>query len=104
MRRLFDQLPLLHHSEAIGSHGVVAVFELLQQATDPDFEELVQIAGGDSQKFHAFEQWIAEISSLFEHAPIEFQPRCFAVQKGGAAARYSSDHIVWVERFLLFAR
>ena len=93
VRRFFDQFPLLHHSETVGSSGVVAVFELLQQAADPDLKEFVQVAGRDGQKFHAFEQRIAEVSSLFEHAPIEFQPRGFAVKKGGAIAQSLPNHI-----------
>src|SRR5713226_4819309 len=94
MSRVFDQFPLLHHSEAVGSGGVVAVFELLQQSAYPNFKEFVQIAGRDGQKFHAFEQRIAEIPSFFEHAPIKFQPRFFAVEEGGAIAQSLPDHIV----------
>ena len=93
MGRVFDQLPLLHHGEAVGSRGVVAVFELLQQAADTDLKEFVQVAGGDGQKFHAFQQRIAKVSRFFKHAPIEFQPRCFAVQKGGAITWSLSSHI-----------
>ena len=93
VRRFFDQFPLLHHSETVGSSGVVAVFELLQQATDPDLKEFVQVAGRDGQELHAFQQRIAEVSSLFEHAPIEFQPRGFAVKKGGAIAQSLPNHI-----------
>ena len=93
MSRVFDQFPLLHHSEAVGSHRVVAVFKLLQQAADPDLKEFVQIAGRNGQKFHAFKQRIAEIPSFFEHPPIKFQPRFFAVQEGGAIAQNLPDHI-----------
>src|ERR1700692_527552 len=94
MSRVFDQFPLLHHSEAVGSGGVVPVFELLQQAAYPDLKEFVQIAGGYGQKFHAFEQRIAEIPGFFEHARIKFQPRFFAVEEGGAIAQNLPDHIV----------
>src|ERR1700675_2855431 len=97
MSRIFDQFPLLHHSEAVGSGGVVAVFKLLQQAAYPDLKEFVQIAGGYGQKFHAFEQRIAEIPGFFEYAPIKFQPRFFAVEEGGAITQSLPDHIVKVE-------
>src|SRR5882762_5586685 len=93
MSRVFDQFPLLHHSEAVGSHRVVAVFELLQQAAYPNLKEFVQIAGGDGEKLHAFEQRIAEIPSFFEHAPVKFQPRFFAVEEGGALTQNLPDHI-----------
>ena len=51
-----DQFPLLDHGQAVGRGRVVAVFQLLQQAADPDFEEFVEIAGRDRQEFHALEQ------------------------------------------------
>jgi hypothetical protein len=71
----------------------VTIFELLQQAAYPDLKEFVKIAGGDGQKFHAFEQRIAEIPGFFEHAPIKFQPRCFAVQEWGAIAQSLPNHV-----------
>jgi hypothetical protein len=66
---------------------------LLQQAAHADLKKFVQIAGGDSQKFHAFEQRIAKIPGFFEHAPIKFQPRFFAVEEGGAIAQSLPDHL-----------
>ena len=102
--RVFDKIPFLHHSEPVGRSGVVTVFELLQQAADPDLKEFVQIAGGDGQKFNAFQQRIAEIPGFFEHAPIKFQPRCFAVQKRGTIAQSLPNHMVKVESRLLLGR
>src|SRR5258708_21200751 len=92
MSRVFDQFPLLHHGETVGSGGVVAVFELLQQAAYPDLKEFVEITGGDGQKFHAFEQRIAEIPGFFEHAPIKFQPRFFPVEEGSAISQSFPYH------------
>ncbi len=97
---VLDQFALLHHGEPVGSGGVVAVFELLQQAADPDLEEFIQIVGGNGEKLHAFEQRVTEISGFFEHAPIKLQPRCFAVKKGRAMAWSLSNHVVKVERRL----
>jgi len=91
--RVFDELPLLQHSEPVGSSGVVAVFELLQQAAYPDLEELVQIAGRDGEKLHSFEQRVAQIPGFFQYAQIEFQPRCFAVQEWGAIAQSLPNHV-----------
>jgi hypothetical protein len=72
----------------------MAVFELLEQAAYPDLKKFVQIAGGDGQKFHPFKERIAEIPRFFEHAPIKFQPRFFAVEEGGAITQNLPDHIV----------
>src|SRR5260370_40702229 len=52
------------------------------------------MAGGYGQKFHTFEQRIAEIPSFFEYAPIKFQPRFFAVEEGGAIAQILPDHVL----------
>ena len=71
----------------------MAVFELLQQAADPDLEEFIKVAGGDREKFDALEQRIADIGGLFENAPIKFQPGSFAVQERSAAVRRWSTHI-----------
>jgi hypothetical protein len=71
----------------------VAVFELLQQAADPDFEKFVQVAGGDGKKLHPFEQRITDIVRFFEHAPVELQPRGFAVEKWSAIAESLPNHI-----------
>src|SRR3981081_948902 len=93
MSRAFDQFPLLPHGQAVGSGGVVAVFELLQQAAYPDLKEFVQIAGGNSQKFHPFKQRITERPALCEHAPIKLRPRFVAGEEGGAIAQNLPDHI-----------
>ena len=79
MSGVLDQLPLLRHGEAVGSSGVVTVFELLQQAANPDLKKFVQIAGGNGQELHPLEQGIAEIRCFFQHPPIKLQPRRFAV-------------------------
>jgi hypothetical protein len=71
----------------------VAILELLQQATDANLEKFVEIVGGDGKKFHTFEQRIARISGFFEHPPIKFEPRGFAVEKGRAVAQRLSSHI-----------
>ena len=44
---------------AVGARLAIAVFDLLQHACQADFDELVQIAGGDGEKFHPLEQRIA---------------------------------------------
>src|ERR1700724_2996860 len=99
MSSVFDQFPFLHHGETVGSGGVVPVFKLLQQAAYPDLKEFVQIAGGDGQKFHAFEQRIAEIAGFFEHAPIKFQPRVFAVEESGAITQSLPNHSVKIVKW-----
>ena len=90
--RMVDQFALLDHGQPVGSGGIVAVFELLQQAADPNLEKFVEVAGGNGEKFHPFEQRIAEIVRFFKHTPVELQPRGFAVEKRSAIAESLPDH------------
>ena len=76
-----DKVALLDHGQAARSARVLAIFELLQQATDTDLKELVKIARRNSEKLHALEKRIIRVLGLFEHARVKLQPRLFAVQK-----------------------
>src|SRR5581483_8651514 len=57
----------------------VAVFDLLHQAGDADLKELIQIVGADGEKLQPFEQGIGFVLRLFQHTPVELQPRKLAV-------------------------
>ena len=59
---------------AIGARLAIAVLGLLHQAGQANLDELVQVAGGDSQKFHAFQKGIAGIAGFFEDALIKVHP------------------------------
>ncbi len=68
--------------------GVVAGQPGVDQLHDPgdaDLEELVEVAAGDGQELDALEQRVGLVLGLFEHAPVEPQPRQFAVQVQGRA-------------------
>ena len=52
----------------------MAVLDLLQKAGDANFDEFVEIARRDGEKFHALEDRIARIARFFQHALVELQP------------------------------
>ena len=58
---------------------VMAVFNLLQQASHANLEKFIEVAGGNGQKFHPLQKRIAGVFRFFQYAPIEFQPRFFAI-------------------------
>ena len=60
-----------------GSTGRLELF--LQEAGDADFEELVEVAGGDGKELHALQQRIAFILGFLQHTPVERQPGDFGV-------------------------
>src|SRR5678815_3646225 len=45
-----EQFPLFEHRQPIDTGLVIAIFQLLEKAGDPNFEELVKIASGDGKK------------------------------------------------------
>ena len=49
------------------------------QAGDPDHVEFVEVAVGDRQKPHPFEQRVSRIPRLFEHALVEREPGQLAI-------------------------
>jgi hypothetical protein len=50
------------------------MFDALEKTGNANFHELIQVAGGDGQKFHTLEQRIIFIAGLFEDAPVKLQP------------------------------
>jgi hypothetical protein len=66
---------------AIRSRIFDAVFDLLQEACDAHFDEFVQIARSDSEKFHALEERILGVARFFQYALVELQPGKMAIQK-----------------------
>jgi hypothetical protein len=58
-----------------------AVFDLLQKACDAHFDEFVQIARSDSEKFHALEERILGVARFFQYALVELQPGKMTIQK-----------------------
>ena len=92
VRELRDQLRFLLRRAAVGAGFGLAVFNALHQATHADFEELVQIAGGDGEELHPLQQRIARVLRFLQHTAIERQPRGFAVQHQGRIIQGTPDH------------
>src|ERR1700726_524093 len=66
---------------AIGTRVPDTMLHLLQKTGDTHFDEFVQIARGDGEKFYALEQRILGILRFFEDALVELQPGKMTIQK-----------------------
>jgi hypothetical protein len=55
---------------------------LLHQPRDADLEELVHVAGEDRQELGAFQERVACVAGLVQHAPVELQRAELAVDVG----------------------
>ena len=77
--------PLLMREPAIvGQLRQAAVFfQALQYAGNANLDEFIQIAAGDGEKFHLFQQWVGGVVSLFQHSAVEEQPAFVAVDVTG---------------------
>jgi len=71
---------LLGERQTIGASLVVAVLDLLHHRRYPNLEELIQIAGRDSQKLQTLQKRIPVILGFFKHTPVEREPRGVAVE------------------------
>ncbi len=76
-----DQFELSTGSQ---SDGVVTSLSLAidhLQPADSDHEELVQVRRGDGEELESFEERVARVGRLVEHALVEFQPTEFSVDE-----------------------
>ena len=79
------QEPRPHRIEGLsGAHPVrcgvgAAGRDLLLQAGDADLEELVEVAGEDGQEAGSFEERVALIDGLEQHAIVELEPGQLAI-------------------------
>jgi len=60
---------------------MIPVLHLLQKPGHAHFHKLIQIAGSNSEKFHAFKQRIRRIASLLQHPLVKLQPGKVAIEK-----------------------
>jgi len=60
---------------------IEAVLNALEQAGDADLDEFVQVAGGDSEKFDAFEEGVGGVLGFFEDALVEAHPGLVAAEE-----------------------
>ena len=72
----------LRGGHAVGPRRLVARGDAALEGGHPDHEELVQVRAEDGEELHALEQGHARVLSLFEHAPVEFEPRELPVHEG----------------------
>src|SRR5580700_8254295 len=80
MGQLRKHIPLCGERETIGTGLVIAVLDLLHHGSDPNFEELVEVAGGNREKLQPLEKGVTLVRRLFKNSPIKGQPRGVAVQ------------------------
>jgi hypothetical protein len=79
--------PRGHRGHRLGGREIVGPGRRLPrvhaplQGGNPDHEELVQVRAEDGQELHPLEQRHGGVLRLFEHAPVEVQPRQLAIQK-----------------------
>ena len=77
---------------AVGVGLGVAVFNALHQAGLADFDEFVEIAGGDGQELDPLEQGIGGVLGFFEHAPVEVHPGFVSGEKEALLRALRSGH------------
>ena len=67
--------------EAIRASLGRGAFDLLFEAGDPGFKELVQIGAEDAEELHAFQQRGGWIKGLLQHTMVELQPAHLPVEQ-----------------------
>src|SRR5581483_8877517 len=75
-----NPLTFFQAGQAIRPRLGISVLDLLDQAGHADFEELIQVAGGDGEEFQAFQQRIVRVLRLFQYPVVEGEPGRFPVQ------------------------
>ena len=63
-------------------------FDLLFEARDADFEELVEVRADDAEELHPLQQRVGWVERLLQHAMVEFQPAQFPVDEVSRAERH----------------
>ncbi|MNV09457.1 hypothetical protein D3C71_999470 [compost metagenome] len=74
-----DARQRLMRLQTIGARLFTGEGDLLLQAGNANFEELVQVAGEDQQKLQPLQQWVGLVQRLLQHADVELQLRQLAV-------------------------
>src|SRR4051794_30790529 len=87
-----DDIALFQQCQIVGACLRISVFNLLNQTGHANFKELIQVAGCNGEKFQPFKEWIACVLRLFQYAPIEGQPRGFAIEVVRGIVKLNSNH------------
>ena len=69
--------------------------DLVEQARDPNHEELVEVAREDAAELDALEQRLVRVCRKLEHAAVEIEPGKLAIQQrfgGGVRMQARSGH------------
>src|SRR5262249_26435819 len=91
-----SKIALLDQRKSVWSGFAVPILNLLHHPGNAQFEKLVEVTGADGEELQTLEQRIVFILRLFQHAPVELQPRKLAVNVIGRIINRSSCH-GWVE-------
>jgi hypothetical protein len=65
--------------QRVGAGFQAAALQLVEQARDPDHEELVEVRAEDREELDALQQRVGRILRFFQHALLEFQQAELAV-------------------------
>ena len=75
-------------AEAIFGGGGIARLHQRAQACDADGVKLIEVGGRDGQEPQPFQKRHGGVGRLFQNAPVEGQPRDFAVEKAARAGGF----------------
>ena len=84
---LIDPAQLLGRGQSVRTAGDDAGAHLALEAGHAHHEKFVQVVGGNRQEPHPFQQRVAGIARLFEHAAVEMEPGQFAVDESFRSGR-----------------
>jgi hypothetical protein len=76
-----DLFELIDRGQSVDARRLDAGEHLPTQAGDPHHVELVEVRGRDRQEAQALQQRVALVLGLFEHTPVELEPRQLAVEE-----------------------
>jgi hypothetical protein len=83
-----DRVDLLLRGEAVGTAGFDPGIELVEEAGDPDHEELVEVVGVDAAEPQSLQQRHLGVLAEFENPLVEVEPGELAVEvEGGVVDR-----------------
>ena len=66
---------------AVGARLAIAVLGLLHQPGQTHLDVLIQVAGRDCQKFHAFQKRVCGVAGLFQNALVKLHPGKMAIEE-----------------------
>ena len=92
--RLFGDAAIdLMRGHAVGTNDMAVELELLLQAGNPDFKELIKVRRDDAQEAKTFKQRYAAVGGLRQDAPVEGEQGEFAVEEMFGGKSTSCGHI-----------